>query len=93
MTLWLIVPAAGRGQRMQADRPKQYLELNGRMLIDHTLSVILSYPLFNSAVLVLSDDDPYWSASLFADDAEFVSDFGTATGRDAIAAALRLGNG
>ena len=33
-----------------------------------------------------ADYDLY--ASLFAEDAEFVSDFGTATGRDAISAAL-----
>lgn len=69
---WPLLPAAGVGRRMGSDRPKQYLELNGRMLIDHTLSVILSYSLFDSAVLVLSDDDPYWSASLFADDPRIV---------------------
>ncbi|WP_251978877.1 2-C-methyl-D-erythritol 4-phosphate cytidylyltransferase [Salinicola avicenniae] len=37
MTLWLIVPAAGRGSRMQAERPKQYLSLAGRSVLGRTL--------------------------------------------------------
>ncbi|MCE8022386.1 2-C-methyl-D-erythritol 4-phosphate cytidylyltransferase [Halomonas sp. MCCC 1A11036] len=36
--LWLIVPAAGRGRRMGAELPKQYLALAGRPVLAHTLS-------------------------------------------------------
>lgn len=36
--LWLVVPAAGQGRRMGADRPKQYLELDGRPVLAHTLA-------------------------------------------------------
>lgn len=36
--LWLIVPAAGRGARIGADRPKQYLELTGWPIMRHTLT-------------------------------------------------------
>ncbi|MFC3284876.1 2-C-methyl-D-erythritol 4-phosphate cytidylyltransferase [Litchfieldella rifensis] len=35
--LWWIVPAAGRGRRMRGDRPKQYLELDGKPVLAHTL--------------------------------------------------------
>ena len=66
--LWPILPAAGVGSRMKADRPKQYLNLNGRYLMDHTLEVMLSYPAFEKTVLVLSAEDPYWGESrYFAD--------------------------
>ncbi|MDT8894577.1 2-C-methyl-D-erythritol 4-phosphate cytidylyltransferase [Halomonas sp. I1] len=34
---WLVVPAAGCGRRMGADRPKQYLTLEGRTVLAHTL--------------------------------------------------------
>ncbi|GED21201.1 2-C-methyl-D-erythritol 4-phosphate cytidylyltransferase [Halomonas halmophila] len=34
---WLIVPAAGSGLRMGANRPKQYLRLAGRTVMWHTL--------------------------------------------------------
>ena len=32
---WAVVPAAGVGKRMRADRPKQYLEIEGRSLLEH----------------------------------------------------------
>ena len=34
--LWLIVPAAGIGQRMNAECPKQYLKINNRFILDIT---------------------------------------------------------
>ncbi|MEQ6916133.1 2-C-methyl-D-erythritol 4-phosphate cytidylyltransferase [Halomonas aquatica] len=36
--IWLVVPAAGQGRRMGADRPKQYLPLAGRPLLVRTLT-------------------------------------------------------
>lgn len=69
---WPILPAAGVGSRMQADRPKQYLPLQGRLLIDHTLQVMLSYPRFAQLVLVLSPDDPYWPSSDHARDPRII---------------------
>ncbi|GAA6144545.1 2-C-methyl-D-erythritol 4-phosphate cytidylyltransferase [Thalassolituus maritimus] len=62
-SIWAILPAAGVGSRMQADRPKQYLPLKGRFLLDHTLDCILSYPRIGKAVVVLSESDPYWPES------------------------------
>ena len=35
--LWLIVPAAGIGRRMQAELPKQYLRIHSRFILDITL--------------------------------------------------------
>lgn len=69
---WPILPAAGVGSRMQADRPKQYLPLHGQFLMDHTLQVMLSYPKFEQLVLVLSETDPYWPESLFASDSRII---------------------
>lgn len=69
---WPILPAAGVGSRMQADRPKQYLLLNDRYLMDHTLEVMLSYPRFSNAVVVLSAQDPYWAQSDFAADERII---------------------
>lgn len=63
---WCILPAAGIGSRMQTDRPKQYLSLNQRYLIDHTLDCILSYSKFAGVVLALAADDEYWQHSEYA---------------------------
>ncbi len=72
LRFWPILPAAGVGSRMQADRPKQYLPLQGRFLIDHPLQVMLSYPRFAQLVLVLSPDDPYWPSSDYAADSRII---------------------
>lgn len=64
--LWPIIPAAGVGSRMHADRPKQYLPVCGEWLIDHTLRTFLTYPAFSHVVLVLSERDPYFEQCHFA---------------------------
>ncbi len=40
-----IVPAAGVGSRMQADRPKQYLTLLDKTVLEHTVEHLLEHPL------------------------------------------------
>ncbi len=57
---WAIVPAAGVGKRMSADRPKQYLELNGRCVIEHTLTRLLGAEVFSAVSVAISSGDPYW---------------------------------
>lgn len=57
---WAVIPAAGVGKRMQADRPKQYLELHGRTVLEHTLSRFLEHPLISGVVVAVTDGDPYW---------------------------------
>ncbi len=57
---WAIIPAAGVGKRMQADRPKQYLELHGKTILEQTLDRLLSMPEISGAVLSISEGDAYW---------------------------------
>ncbi len=57
---WVVIPAAGVGARMQADRPKQYLPLRGRTLIEHTLDCFLGQPELLGLVVCLSADDGWW---------------------------------
>jgi len=57
---WAIVPAAGVGKRMQADRPKQYLELAGKTVIEHTLLRLLQSDVFAGIAVAVSEEDPYW---------------------------------
>lgn len=54
-----VVPAAGIGARMQADKPKQYLEIHGKTILEHTLNVLLSYPAISRVILAIAKDDPY----------------------------------
>ncbi len=57
---WAIIPAAGVGSRMQADRPKQYLPLAGKTILEHTLACFLDHPQLRGLVVSLAGDDPYW---------------------------------
>lgn len=59
-SFWVVIPAAGVGSRMQADRPKQYLPLAGRSIIEHTLNLFLPHPQLKGLVVSLAVDDPYW---------------------------------
>ena len=55
-----VVPAAGVGSRMQADRPKQYLKISGTTILEHTVEKLLSHPQVSQIVVAISDDDPYY---------------------------------
>lgn len=57
---WAVVPAAGVGKRMQADRPKQYLPLLGKTVIEHTLERLLQSAAFQAVAVAISVEDPYW---------------------------------
>ena len=59
-TYWVIIPAAGVGSRMRADRPKQYLPLAGRTVLEHTLTIFLDHPAIDGVMLALAGDDPWW---------------------------------
>lgn len=69
---WAIIPAAGVGKRMGATVPKQYLELAGRPVIDHTLERILLHPRIDGAYIALGAEDGWWPNSEFADHPDLV---------------------
>jgi 2-C-methyl-D-erythritol 4-phosphate cytidylyltransferase len=57
---WAVIPAAGVGARMAADRPKQYLQLGGLTILEHSLLCFLDHPRLKGMVVSLAVDDPYW---------------------------------
>lgn len=59
--IYVVVPAAGIGSRMQADRPKQYLPLLGKTVIEHTLLRLLQIPQLKKIIVVVDETDRYWS--------------------------------
>ena len=58
---WAVVPAAGSGRRMGSDIPKQYLQLCGRTVLEHTLGRLAGHPRIHGLVVALSADDPHWA--------------------------------
>ncbi len=58
--IWAIIPAAGTGSRMGAAMPKQYIRVNGRSVIEHTLGKLAACNLFQKIIVALSAEDEYF---------------------------------
>ncbi|QBF25555.1 2-C-methyl-D-erythritol 4-phosphate cytidylyltransferase [Pseudomonas tructae] len=65
---WAVIPAAGVGARMAADRPKQYLQLGGQTILEHSLDCFLDHPCVKGVVVSVAADDPYWPGLRCASD-------------------------
>ena len=85
---WVVIPAAGIGSRMRADRPKQYLQLAGRTILEHTLDCFLDHPRLKGLVLSLVADDPFWPALPCATDPRIQRVEGGAERADSVLAGL-----
>jgi 2-C-methyl-D-erythritol 4-phosphate cytidylyltransferase len=60
LSIVAIVPAAGVGSRMKADRPKQYLSIGHQTVLEHTVEKLLSHPAISKVIVAISDGDPYY---------------------------------
>ncbi|MEE1888520.1 2-C-methyl-D-erythritol 4-phosphate cytidylyltransferase [Pseudomonas carassii] len=65
---WAVIPAAGVGARMAADRPKQYLQLGGQTILEHSLDCFLDHPMLKGVVVSIAEQDPYWPGLRCASD-------------------------
>jgi 2-C-methyl-D-erythritol 4-phosphate cytidylyltransferase len=60
--MWVIIPAAGSGRRMGVShRPKQYLDLLGRTVIEWAVEPFLRHAGCRSIVIVIARSDVLWS--------------------------------
>ncbi|ALZ77095.1 2-C-methyl-D-erythritol 4-phosphate cytidylyltransferase [Rheinheimera sp. F8] len=88
MTIAMLIPAAGVGSRMQADRPKQYLTLANQTVLEHTAGKLLALPQTSRLFLALSPHDPYFDALPLAADARVCRVNGGAERADSVLAGL-----
>jgi 2-C-methyl-D-erythritol 4-phosphate cytidylyltransferase len=51
-----IIVAAGSGERFKSEVPKQFLQINGKPVIVHTIERISEAPSIDSIILVLAED-------------------------------------
>ncbi len=59
MKLSLIIPAAGNGQRMQVQCPKQYLKIEKKSILAHTVTRFLPMLAIEQIIIAISADDTY----------------------------------
>jgi 2-C-methyl-D-erythritol 4-phosphate cytidylyltransferase len=87
--IWGVVPAAGVGKRMGSDRPKQYLELAGKTVIEQTLSRLLQAEVFAAVAVAISEEDPYWPELSMAKHPAILTAPGGKERADSVLSALR----
>lgn len=73
---------------MNADRPKQYLELAGKTVIEHTLSRLLEAEVFSAVAVAISEEDPYWSELGIARDKAIITAAGGKERADSVLSGL-----
>ncbi len=86
---WGVVPAAGVGRRMGGGCPKQYLQLNGAPLIEHSLRRLLQHPRIRGVVVAIADGDPYWDTLEISHDPRVVRVAGGAERCESVCNALQ----
>jgi 2-C-methyl-D-erythritol 4-phosphate cytidylyltransferase len=85
---WFVVPAAGSGRRMGSEKPKQYLQIQHKTILDYTLSRLLAVKQFAGIVLALDADDKEFFQSQYAQHEKIVCVVGGKERADSVLAGL-----
>ena len=59
--IWAILPAAGAGKRFSTQKPKQFFELNGQLLAEHSLHRLSAVPQIEAIIIPCDIDAVWWS--------------------------------
>ena len=52
-----LIPAAGIGARFGAGKPKQYVEINGKTVLQHTIDIFENHPVIDLIAVIVSSED------------------------------------
>jgi len=88
--LWLVIPAAGTGQRMQSQRPKQYLSLRDNLILDLAINRIADTVVLAGCVVAISPGDPWWAETRASGDDRVASCAGGRERADSVLAGLQF---
>ncbi|WP_070962235.1 2-C-methyl-D-erythritol 4-phosphate cytidylyltransferase [Vibrio sonorensis] len=87
-SLVAVVPAAGVGSRMQADRPKQYLSIDNKTVLEHTVDKLLSHPEIKKVIVAVSEGDPFFPTLSLANHPDVIRVAGGLERADSVLSAL-----
>ena len=67
MHVTAIIAAGGTGSRLGADMPKQFLDLGGRPILEHSVRALADHPRVSELIVALplesADPPPSWLAA------------------------------
>lgn len=87
--IWALIPAAGIGTRMKSELPKQYLEIDGKTILEHSLSKFLEHPSIDKVVVALHPNDNYWVKLKIANHSKVITVEGGATRAESVLNGLK----
>ena len=58
---WAIIPAAGIGERIGSDTPKQYIQIADKTILEHALTPFINHGKIKGVVVALNASDTYFS--------------------------------
>lgn len=87
---WAVIPAAGGGTRMGINRPKQYLPLRGRTILEWSLAPFLDHDQIDGVVLVLAKNDQEYPKLPIARHPKIVTTHGGVARADSVRAGLAV---
>lgn len=88
-TIWAIIPAAGIGSRMQADKPKQYLSLGERTVLGQSLHRLATHPSIAGIIIALAENDSWWTETQKNSTCPIITTIGGDTRADSVLYALK----
>jgi len=86
---WAIVPAAGCGSRMASQTPKQYLHIDDKPVLAHTLEKLLLVRGLKGIVVAIDRHDQYWHSLALAHHPKVQTVIGGAERADSVRQALQ----
>ena len=60
----VLIPAAGRGTRYGGALLKQYLPVNGKPILAHSIKIFQFHPLISSITVILAEDDQLFDSAV-----------------------------
>lgn len=85
-----VIPASGVGSRMNAPLPKQYLKIQNKTILEHTLQIFLAHPQIHKIVVAVSEQDPFYSQIELLKHPKIHIVFGGETRADSVFNALQV---
>jgi 2-C-methyl-D-erythritol 4-phosphate cytidylyltransferase/2-C-methyl-D-erythritol 2,4-cyclodiphosphate synthase len=85
---WVIIPAAGIGNRFGAKIPKQYLMLGEKTVLETTLSVFLANQQIEKIIIAISPNDNLWQTLAIANNEKIITCIGGVERADSVQACL-----
>ncbi len=85
----VVVPAAGVGKRMLSACPKQYLTIENKTILEHTVQRLLSHEAIGHVVIALGENDEYFPTSSLANNKNVTRVIGGKERVDSVLAGLQ----